>query len=299
MYLSDSDKERILQNFPHFKLSYEKHHKKIYSHGDFFLTIPRGLKYFAWFQHYKKRNVCFFLQTTRGYQIQDITVRRCCFNADLCFRKGTILYGTMFINNNTSFFNIENIYYFKNQKLDNLTQRKKFTTLSLLFKSYIKQVVLTKQDVLFGLPILDTDYNRFIKKTQNLSYELYCIQHRLFDNIRTGGTQPPFINEFIKITTFKNFTIKAKIAPDIYELYENMKFVDIAYIPDYKTSVFMNSLFRKIKENLNLDALEESDDEEEFENTNEDKYVYLDKSLNMKCVYLPKFKKWKPIEVLS
>ena len=39
----------------------------------------------------------------------------------------------------------------------------------------------------------------------------------------------------------------------------------------------MNSLFRIIKENKNLDALEESDDEDEFENINEDKFVFLNK----------------------
>ena len=35
----------------------------------------------------------------------------------------------------------------------------------------------------------------------------------------------------------------------------------------------MNNIFRNIKENTNLDALEESDDEEEFENISLDKYV--------------------------
>ena len=35
----------------------------------------------------------------------------------------------------------------------------------------------------------------------------------------------------------------------------------------------MNTLFRNIKENQNLDALEESDDEEEFENISLDKFV--------------------------
>jgi superfamily II DNA/RNA helicase len=41
-------------------------------------------------------------------------------------------------------------------------------------------------------------------------------------------------------------------------------YYDVAFIPDYSTSVMMNKLFRNIKENQNLDALEESDDEEEF-----------------------------------
>ena len=48
----------------------------------------------------------------------------------------------------------------------------------------------------------------------------------------------------------------------------------------------MNKLFRNIKENANLDTLEESDDEEEFENTSEDKYVDLEKAIKFQCVYL-------------
>ena len=70
-------------------------------------------------------------------------------------------------------------------------------------------------------------------------------------------------------------------------------------IPDYKTSVFMNNLFRTIKENKNLDFLEESDDEEEFENTNEDKFVDLNKHIIMKCVYMDKFRKWKPVSIVN
>ena len=49
------------------------------------------------------------------------------------------------------------------------------------------------------------------------------------------------------------------------------------HIPSYKTSIMMNELFREIKENRNLDALEESDDEDEFEDISPSKYVYLEK----------------------
>ena len=59
----------------------------------------------------------------------------------------------------------------------------------------------------------------------------------------------------------------------------------------------MNSIFRNIKENANLDKLEESDSEEEFENDNIDKFVYLDKSYYMVCIYNNKFKKWTPIKL--
>jgi len=94
------------------------------------------------------------------------------------------------------------------------------------------------------------------------------------------------------------YKVKPTIQPDIYHLYEKEKYIDVAYIPDYKTSVMMNSLFRNIKENYNLDALEESDDEEEFENANEDKYVDLEKEYDMVCSYNNKFKRWIPYKLL-
>ena len=96
------------------------------------------------------------------------------------------------------------------------------------------------------------------------------------------------------------FNIKPDIQNDIYNLYciENNQevFYNIAYIPDYKTSVMMNKIFRNIKENDNLDLLEESDDEEEFQNENIDRFVNMNKSLLMICKYNYKFKKWYPIK---
>jgi hypothetical protein len=61
----------------------------------------------------------------------------------------------------------------------------------------------------------------------------------------------------------------------------------------------MNKLFRNIKENINLDALEESDDEDEFQNEKIDRFVNLDLSHNMICSYNYKFKKWFPIRLAS
>jgi len=77
------------------------------------------------------------------------------------------------------------------------------------------------------------------------------------------------------------------------------KLYDTAYIPNYNTSIMMNKLFRNIKENDNLDRLEESDDEDEFENENIDKFVFLEKTYPMKCKYNYKFKKWFPVSVVG
>jgi hypothetical protein len=93
------------------------------------------------------------------------------------------------------------------------------------------------------------------------------------------------------------FTVKADLAADNYHLYtsENTLY-DTALVPTYKCSVLLNALFRNIKENANLDLLEESDDEEEFENTQIDKFVDLEKTVIMECVYSKRFKKWQPLK---
>ena len=97
------------------------------------------------------------------------------------------------------------------------------------------------------------------------------------------------------------FKVTADVQSDIYNLFIYKdgieEFYDYAYIPDYETSLLMNKLFRNIKENNNLDALEESDDEDDFENNKIDKYVYLDRSAIMNCKFNYKFKKWMPISL--
>lgn len=99
-----------------------------------------------------------------------------------------------------------------------------------------------------------------------------------------------------------SFYVKPDIREDIYHLYSDKDcttLVGTANICDYKTSVMMNGLFRNIKENANLDALEESDDEDEFQNVREDKYVHLDKVLLMNCEYSAKFRSWIPRSVVG
>ena len=99
------------------------------------------------------------------------------------------------------------------------------------------------------------------------------------------------------------FHVIADIQTDIYHLYalgknNTLVYYHIAYIPNLKISIFMNGLFRNIRENQNIDFIEESDDEDDFENTTEDKYVDLTKSYLIECVFNTKFKKWVPMRVI-
>ena len=61
-------------------------------------------------------------------------------------------------------------------------------------------------------------------------------------------------------------------------------------------SVAMNDLFRTIRENHYLDAIEESDDEEEFQNISPEKHVHLDRQFKMLCRWNPRFKRWIPLD---
>jgi hypothetical protein len=61
----------------------------------------------------------------------------------------------------------------------------------------------------------------------------------------------------------------------------------------------MNKIFRKIRENDNLDYIEESDDEDDFQNMDETKYVDLEKSVLIECVFNTKFKRWTPIRIVD
>jgi hypothetical protein len=100
------------------------------------------------------------------------------------------------------------------------------------------------------------------------------------------------------------FWVKADIDYDVYYLYaKDAQQANIlyqyAYIPNYVTSVMMNKLFRIIKENDNLDYIEESDDEDVYEDIRQDKYVDLQKKVLMECVFDKRFKKWIPVKEIQ
>jgi hypothetical protein len=154
--------------------------------------------------------------------------------------------------------------------------------------------------IIVGLPILSNTIDKFKEQMSRSLYGIYKIEYRKFNDCNKSICTKinTLCDNFTPTLSNNVFTIKPTLQNDIYELYDNNKFIDIAHIPDYKTSVMMNSLFRTIKENINLDALEESDDEDEFQN-NDDQYVSLDTSYKMKCVFNHKFKKWQPIETIN
>ena len=106
------------------------------------------------------------------------------------------------------------------------------------------------------------------------------------------------------------FWIKADLAFDVYylgvindyskkEKEKEVIYCQNALVLNFKTSVLLNTIFRNIRENQCLDIIEESDDEDEFEDVREDRFVDLKKECIMECYFHFKFKKWVPISVVS
>ena len=102
-------------------------------------------------------------------------------------------------------------------------------------------------------------------------------------------------------TSVKTFVIKADPAYDLYKLFARdpaggaLHFVEYACIVDKKTSVWLNSVFRRFAENARLDAAEESDDEEEFEDVRENKYTDLEKEMEVECHFVKRLQRWVPV----
>ena len=305
------EKQKILSNFPNIKLSYGNiTHKKVCD-ADFVVAIPKGIKCFAWFTKYNSKNVCFIMELSENKEVKNIKIMECSFNSDLS--NGTIFYGTFFIYSKNNFFTIEDIFFYKGKFISSFKWVHKLDIIKQIMENDIKQ---ERNNIIFGLPIMDTNYENLVKEIRLINYNIYCFHFKYYNKLNNFILPVKYIDE---INTFninnknkninknihnknnlKEFIVKPDIQNDIYYLYtdnSNNEIFDIAYIPDYKTSVMMNTLFRDIKENRNLDYLEESDDEEEFQNKKEDKFVFLDRSYNMICQYNHKFKKWYPIKV--
>lgn len=294
----------LLKNkFPSLKLSYEAIiHKKVLN-SQFIVLVPKGKKCFLWFYMYFNKPTCFVVET-KNNNIH-LSVINCCFGKQLAFN--TIVYGTLFEVNKNKFFSVEDIYYYKGEEIVNKNWQCKLNIIKELFDKYIKvsQNYNTKF-VSIGLPILCKNNEEVEQLIARQPYKIEYLQYKLFSKINSYlilhiskfNIKSP-VNSGLGVKT-NIFTVKPDYQNDIYNLYKGKsEFIGTACIPSYTISVMMNKLFRSIKENDNLDALEESDDEEEFQRNDIDKFVDMSKEIKMKCIFNNKFKKWIPVEILN
>ena len=316
--LSISQLDSIKSRYPKFELSYESMlHNNVPDKYEIAFAIPIGKKCIAWYTFFKDRDVLILMDLNKEKKIVNATIINCNFNFELSY--GTIFYGSILPDFNV--FVIEDIHYYKGIHVSTLCIKDKFPYILDVIK---KNIIYEPGNLSFTLPVFWYHNKELIIPLdihETIPYPVHHVQYRCLSEIK------PFLNHTAKNDKEKRiiepdiyipipsdyrkpqfkypsvFVVKPDIQYDIYRLYvygknNSLVYYNTAYIPDYKTSVFMNKLFRNIKENDNLDYIEESDDEDDFQNTEPDKYVKLEKSLQMECTFHTKFKGWVPKKIV-
>lgn len=286
----------IIMKMPNIKLCYDKIiHTKVCT--DYYTIIPKGIKCIIWFTYYNNNNVCFMCYLDNKKKIIKISIEKCCFSNELSY--GTIIYGTSIKINNNKYFCCENIHYYKGSNIENMNYEEKLHILLNFFKNDTNNININNF-LKLTLPIINKNYYETINIIKYLPYKVYSIN---FINKNINNYVASLIIFNNKIIKEAIFMVKSCINFDLYNLYcinnNKIQFYDTTIINTYKSSVMMNNLFRNIKENKNLDLLEESDNESDFEDVRKEKYVNFDKEVIMKCVYNNKFKSWFPIEKVN
>ena len=325
MELTHEQTERLSKRFPKIELSYETvAHKKVSSNYDICVAVPSGKKKMAWFTYNGDKDTCFMLDLNKDQQVTKmVNVGDSDFDKKLAL--GTVLYGSLCDIEENQVFIIEDIYFYCGLPMRQMTFGEKLTHLKALMSK-----APTSSKIVFALPYMCLvsgdakllDSLQFYESITSMS--AYTTHHVQF---RSSSEIVPYLNHVYKKrqeqqsanllgssilfprtdldhnvqSRLKNavFKVTADIQNDVYHLFATDGYINIAYIGSRDSSVFMNGLFRTIRENENIDYGEESEDEEMFQNTSLDKYVDLKKEYKMHCVYHTKFRKWVPISVVD
>ncbi len=292
--LNEHDKQNILSRFPNVERSYDKslHNNVQINQCKLFMIVPKGPKTYLWYTYLGSSNVCIIMQTNNKGAFSRIEIQPMCFNDEISY--GTILYGTLITIGSHEYFTTENILQYCGDYLHKYSIYKKLDILKELFDTKISQVAYNKRFIIPTIPYLCNNFDDAINTSTSLKYTVYGI--KCFNDKCIGIYH---VRKNLNNTGI--FYISATINSDIYNIYcdNNSEHIAFACISSYKTSVLLNGIFRNIKENTNLDLLEESDDEEEFQDISDDKYVDTNKRVIMKCNYNRRFSKWEPFEVIE
>jgi len=318
--LTSTEIYHILPRIPNLELSYETiPHMKVSPEYNVCIAIPTGTKCYSWMTYYQDDDVCFIMELNKERKIS--RVKYTLLTPGDILANGTLLYGTL---TSDSTFVIEDILMYQGIPAKQSLMNEK---LGFMY-AFLKEYDYTVSSPRFYLPSMwglgedcSKDGIYRVPREYENQYSIHHIQYRCLNvtapylNIypaKKGIKRPatatsveiyiPYRYANLNKPQYRQptiFKVMADIQFDIYRLYafgskQQPVYYNVAYIPSYHSSVFMNGLFRNIKENQNLDSIEESDDEEDFENIEPGKYVDLKKSMFMQCIFHPKFKKWIP-----
>ena len=276
----------------------------------------------------ESNNRCILIELTDNNRMGKRYPIKTCFHSSLAYGSGTVVIGTFSHIANLKTVTIHDIYSYKGASYANVDYVNKLQLFETIFRHEIKQISYFPDQVVIGLPLMSSgntiSHDELLIYLRSIPYPIATAQYRfskrkdsLIVNVSMSNMTSCVEMSNTNHNTFRNtkyidykgirygkvrvpdatFLVTPDIQNDVYRIETNLGFHAFAGIQSYETSKFMNKLFRKIKENENLDLLEESDDEDDFENVAEDKYVYIDKTYRLVCRYLYKINKWEPYKV--
>lgn len=271
------------------------------------IAIPSGVKGMVWFN----QNNCYILTLSKDRRSFD----NVSIDTSIIYYSGqdTLLYGTFyFINNSDQFyFTIEDIFTYKNVNVSSYSIGLKITIWKYLLDYDISQFHSTNSPFIIGIPFMTTTWKEMCEILPHISYKIQSIRFHFDeqDNIEKMVNTVSRIHYYYvflqdNLTRDKiesenepqrsNFLVQADTTIGIYYLYTvtSQEYIGIACVQTLSTSNYLNSIFRNVKENMNIDMLEESDDEDNY-------HMITDttKRVLMECVYNTKFKKWTPLRL--
>jgi len=320
--LSQHQNDLLKQRFPKFELSYETViHKNVPNNYNLALAIPNGRKSYVWFSFFKNSDVAYLMDLDKDKRIVKTSTLPITFNNTLSL--GTILYGVLLPDVNV--FVIEDIHLYRGLPMHALCTGDRLHYVNEFLDAQSK---INSNDITFHLPVIWYNKATQPEKLQEdkIPYQIHHIQYRSLSSVvpflnYTIVRKPVVEKENVRVydrpvsdvvpdfhkPQYKHpaiFQVTADLKFDIYHLHAYGKgnapaYFNTTFIPNYKTSVFMNQLFRNIKENQNLDYIEESEDEADFEDIREERFVDLKKTINMECTFNYKFKRWVPVRVIQ
>lgn len=321
--LTPQEKNEILARLDTqiLELSYETiPHTKVSSDYNICMGIIAGTKGYAYMTFQGHDDFCFFMETNKERKIARITKTLLPQELSL-YANGTLFYGTILSTVKPEFI-IEDILSYQGIPTKSQLFSEKLGFLEKFFQTWTVHQGEPKFHMAPIWPVIKSESYDCLYDTVGTYHH---IQYRCLTKVAPylnvypakkticAPIVNPAIDNYELYIPWRNanfskpqykqptiFAVKADLQFDIYRMYaygsnKTKIYYNVAYIQNYRTSVFMNNLFRRIKENARLDAIEESDDEEDFQNIAFDKYVDLNKELLIEFKFHPKFKKWAPV----
>lgn len=308
--LSYEEQETLRQRFPkEIELSLDTYLPgKV--HSDIYEVLPVGKPAFLWFTFFENSHASFVVtKSQRGYKFD---IMSSCFTDEIAY--GSIVSGIYTIRSKEngahhSFFCADDIMLYKGHNISHLSIGLRLKTLAKMFDTKdIGNLSYMDNVITICMPIMTNDFTVAQGYLSTLPYPTYGIKMLKMKETRATGVLASANNKGTIHSDIKNvFLVKANNEPDSYTLYaksnngkkDTLTEVGLALIPSYVDSVRMNLLFRNIRENISIDYIEESEDEEDFENISPNKYLMEGAEHKMNCQFIKTMNRWVPESIAN